>query len=739
MSAEEKRKLIRNSLVKTIVGVAVVVLVILMAVSTSVYYAKVEDRLFEERQAHLIEFTNKVAEVMDVTVEASWERLDAAEHILAQTDENVRREEELLDLLASLNEFGDNSATLVLAVDSQNRYYSSDGFSNYWSGADLQSILEDDGGKAVVSIPHLQNKTWLLFIKHLDSPVLLEDENRSVDRLMLAVDASSLEDRLSIQLFDGECYSYLINDEGVGLYQYTYGNSFIEDDNVLDTISDYEVLAGINHADMADAVVRGESVVQEFLYVDADTGESEKWFVSNAKVESSDWSILLFVPADVLGEYSVNLLNAATVFFAIAAVVFAAICTLMMFLVLAGRADKKLLQQEKESNMMLGEAARRAENANQAKSDFLSHMSHDIRTPINAIVGMTDIAIRHLDDKDRVEDCLNKIDGSSKHLFSLINDVLDMSRIESGKMNMNYEPFVLMECLENCTAIIEGQLVSKNLELFREFDLPENLTVISDELHLRQIFINLLGNSVKFTPEGGKIFFRASRMEKDERTVFHFEVEDTGIGMKPEFMTHIFEAFAQEDGGSRTTSKGTGLGMTITKEFVELMHGTIEVESTLNVGTKFTLEFPMEVAAQESTDSIMPEKDVDLQGMKVLLVEDNELNREIAQELLEDKGVLVTDAENGKMAVEIFERSEPGTFDLILMDVVMPVMNGLTAAKTIRESGKADAKTIPILAMTANAYEEDIRQTREAGMNKHISKPIEAKKLYSELAGFRKQ
>jgi CheY-like chemotaxis protein len=298
---------------------------------------------------------------------------------------------------------------------------------------------------------------------------------------------------------------------------------------------------------------------------------------------------------------------------------------------------------------------------------------------------------------------------------------------------------VLRECLDNCAAIIEGQVITKNLELIREFDLPEHLTVISDELHLRQIFINILGNSVKFTPEGGKIFFRASRREKDDRMVFHFELEDTGIGMKPEFLTHIFEAFAQEDGGSRTTSKGTGLGMTITKEFVELMHGTIAVESSLDVGTKFTLEIPMEVAAQESVGSTMPEEDVDLQGMKVLLVEDNELNREIAQELLEDKGVLVTAAENGKIAVEIFERSEPGTFDLILMDIVMPVMNGLTAARTIRESGKADAKTIPILAMTANAYEEDIRQTQAAGMNKHISKPIEAKKLYSELARFRKQ
>jgi CheY-like chemotaxis protein len=244
---------------------------------------------------------------------------------------------------------------------------------------------------------------------------------------------------------------------------------------------------------------------------------------------------------------------------------------------------------------------------------------------------------------------------------------------------------------------------------------------------------------VKFTPEGGKLFFRASRTRQDGKDMFHFELEDTGIGMKTEFLDHIFEAFSQEDNGARTTSKGTGLGMTITKEFVELMHGTIAVESTLDVGTRFTLEIPMEIAEEEAEDSAASDETSDLQGMKVLLAEDNELNMEIAKELLEDQGVLVTTAENGKAAVELFEQSEPGTFDLILMDIVMPVMDGLKAAKAIRELDREDAGTIPILAMTANAYEDDIRKTREAGMNKHISKPIEAKRLYAELARFRKQ
>jgi CheY-like chemotaxis protein len=363
-------------------------------------------------------------------------------------------------------------------------------------------------------------------------------------------------------------------------------------------------------------------------------------------------------------------------------------------------------------------------------------MSHDIRTPINGIVGMAAIAAKHLDDQEKVRDCLNKIEDSSEHLLSLVNDVLDMNRIESGKTTVAQQPFDLRECLGNCASIVAGQLMGREVTLVRDFEGIRHPHVIGDELHLRQVFINILGNAVKFTLDGGTITFRADELERSGQTIYHFEIEDTGIGMKQEYLPHLFEAFTQEDDGSRTTYKGTGLGMAITKKFMDLMGGTIQVESQLNVGTKFTLELPMAVDTVVHPEPVPVDVQFDLRGMRVLLVEDNDLNLEIAQEILEEQGVVVTTAENGQQAVERFQSAAPGDFDAILMDIMMPVLDGLSAAKIIRATQRPDAKTIPILAMTANAYDEDIRKTREAGMNAHLSKPIDVEMLYATLANF---
>jgi CheY-like chemotaxis protein len=322
-------------------------------------------------------------------------------------------------------------------------------------------------------------------------------------------------------------------------------------------------------------------------------------------------------------------------------------------------------------------------------------------------------------------------------LLKLINDVLDMSRIESGKTTIDVQAFNLRACLDNCADIIEGQLTDRDIELVRDFDKITEPYVFGDELHLRQIFINVLGNAVKFTRDGGKIYFKAKPIELDGKTAFRFRIQDTGIGMKQEYIPHLFEPFSQEDGGARTTYKGTGLGMAIVKQFVDMMGGTIEVESVLNAGTRFEIKIPMEI--DENAQKIAEagddeEREIDLTGMKILLVEDNELNLEIAQELLTEQGVVVTTARNGKFAVETFSATEQNEFDVILMDVMMPVMDGLEATRTIRAMDRPDARTIPIIAMTANAYDEDIRKTREAGMNAHLSKPIDVQRLYAQLA-----
>jgi signal transduction histidine kinase/CheY-like chemotaxis protein len=545
-----------------------------------------------------------------------------------------------------------------------------------------------------------------------------------------------MQRQFSISGFGKECYSYIINNTGRRLYQYTYENNFVESYNIFNAIESYPVVNGGDFQTLREAVKEDESTAIEFLYTDETTGEEREWFVANASIQESDWSVLLFVPADVLGASTNDLLNETLRSFVILSIIIIAIFILMMFVIIAGRADRKILREKEAANAKLEETVQRANDANAAKSEFLSRMSHDIRTPINAIIGMTGIALKHIDDKERVRDCLLKIDGSSQHLFSLINDVLDMSRIESGRTTMVKVAFNLSACVENCASIIEGQLATRDIELVREFEKMDNPYVLGDELHLHQVFINILGNAVKFTPDGGKIFFREKQIDIDGATGFRFEIEDTGIGMKEEYLPHLFEAFSQEDDGSRTTYKGTGLGMAIVKQFVEMMGGTVEVESALNIGTKVTIDMPMEIAEDSPEEEKYCRVRFDLRGMKVLLVDDNELNLEIAQELLEEQGIIVTTAEDGQEAIDVFKQSKLGDFDVILMDVMMPVMDGLVATKTIRAMKREDATKIPIIAMTANAYNEDVIKTAEAGMNAHLLKPIDVSKLYVTLASY---
>jgi signal transduction histidine kinase/CheY-like chemotaxis protein len=714
----------------------IVLLICLLAGLTVRYYSELNKQLFEERQLHLTEFTDKVTEVIDAIVEYSWRELRACEHIVINESEGIESGAELLSVLGSTDDFINADSTRVLAFDEKGSYYSSDGFSGYWRESSLIETSAADTQQAIVEIPHISNEVYFLFLERLDTPIELGENGRKITHIALAVSTSSMSEELSVSGFGENCYSYIINQAGRRLYKYTYENNFINGYNVLKSISGYRFINGGSYEDLATAIESGKSVAQEFIYLDEETQAERNWFVAMASVKSADWYVMLFVPTDVLGANTGELLNQTSRFFIILTLIVVIILTIFVYVLVTSQADKKLLRERELSNELLSQAAQKAEDASKAKGEFLSRMSHDIRTPINAVMGMTGIAVKHIDDKERVLDCLFKIEGSSQHLLSLLNDVLDMSRIESGKTGIVNERFDLSLCLESCAAIIEGQLSTRDLELVKEFENFEYPIVTGDELHLRQIFINILGNAVKFTLDGGKIYFRASHYERDGESIFRFEVEDTGIGMSEEFLPHIFEAFTQEDEGSRTNYKGTGLGMAITKQFTELMNGEIWVESELNKGTKFTLEIPLEINRDVKPDTKADEESFDLSGMRIMLVEDNELNMEIAEELLKEQGAEVTSVENGKLALELFEKSDAGTFDAILMDVMMPVMDGLTATQKIRATQKADAKTIPILAMTANAYDEDVRKTKEAGMNAHLSKPIDVVVLYKTLAKF---
>ena len=432
-----------------------------------------------------------------------------------------------------------------------------------------------------------------------------------------------------------------------------------------------------------------------------------------------------------------NFVDTTVIYFSILSVIVILLFLFSIFVLSSSKNDKKMMLEQQESNRVLSQEAEIANKANKAKSKFLSHMSHDIRTPINGIIGMTNIALSNIDNKDKVEECLQKIDVASSHLLSLINDILDMSRIENGKVTISTEPLDIHYILDECTAIIEGHLENRNIKFITEVGSFSYPYFKGDELHLLQILINILGNAVKFTPDGGKIYFRVKEGKKRDNIInYRFEVEDTGIGMKQEYLAHIWDPFSQEDNTSRSEYKGTGLGLAITKQLVTLLDGDITVESQEQVGSKFTVKLPFEIT-EESTVPLAQNDNINLKGFKILLVEDNELSKEIEKDILENHGAIITEADNGEEAVNIFCSSRVNRFDLILMDVMMPIMDGLTATKTIRALERADAKNIPIIAMTANAYEEDIEMTLKAGMNAHLSKPIEINKFLKTIDKFR--
>lgn len=385
------------------------------------------------------------------------------------------------------------------------------------------------------------------------------------------------------------------------------------------------------------------------------------------------------------------------------------------------------------------EALKEAQNANAAniaKTTFLNHMSHDIRTPMNAIVGFTDIALKLKPDR-KVENYLKKIRQSSEYLMTLINDVLDISRIESGKLEYKPVPVDLGDMVNTVLSIARGYTENRDLIFTVSTEKLKNPYVMADELRIREVLLNIISNAVKFTKDGGTISFAAeSRPGKDEQHIIvRFRISDTGIGMSEEFQTRIFDEFSQENNGARTSYKGTGLGMAIAKRYVDLMGGKIEVSSRQGVGSTFTVEIPLLIA--EHVPAEKEEKlrnDIAVRGLHVLLAEDNDLNAEIAVTLLEEKGMIVTRTADGKSALTQFCNTAPGTFELILMDIMMPEMNGYETTKAIRNMpDRPDGKKIPIIAMTANAFAEDIRAALDAGMDGHVAKPVDMGVLLSVI------
>ena len=553
-------------------------------------------------------------------------------------------------------------------------------------------------------------------------------------------DFSVIIDRYHTDAFSGKSIVYVMNDSGTKLYSTDLENQnqVFVGRNIYSILEGMTYTHGNSYASCMQALEEtGNSVANTSL-------NGTEYYLCLHQMIDTNWVLLLAIPAQYVATNTQIVVDSVvkTLFWA----GFALVIIFVIILAISMRMQQKeqLYRKEQENSEKLEasrqkaeEAFKVAEAANKAKSTFLNNMSHDIRTPMNAIIGFTNIALKHSPPPE-IKSCLDKISDSSEHLLALINDVLDISRIESGKTQYEPTPVDIAEVSDSVLTIVYGYLSNRNITFKTDLGEPLTRYVLTDAVRVREVLVNILGNAVKFTNDGGTVTYAVSYLPgKDDRYInVRYRISDTGIGMSEEFVDHIFEEFSQEEHGARTQYKGTGLGMTITKRYVDLIGGTISVESKKGTGSTFTVELPMEI-----TDACEVEKkdysagNIDLTGLKVLLAEDNDLNAEIAIVQIEELGMQITRAADGEEAVSFFAEKPQGTFDLILMDVMMPKMNGYKATKAIRGlQNRPDADTIPIIAMTANAFAEDVQASLDAGMNGHLSKPIAMDEVIKTIA-----
>ncbi len=723
------RKKKKGALAAPVQIAVMLLLVAAMGLFTSVFYRSMEREVYLERTAYLKEITAQVVSTADAASTAQW---DLASIFAAQLQEACPTREELPAFIkreeASFGQVG----LSLLAFDEEGNYYDAGGHRVRWSGS--IAVIDAQAPEHQVEITTLPTTTSsideMVFVQRMAAPAALEAGAAPLTHVAVVRDMAVFNEKLQVPSFEGQGENYIISSAGTKIYRGQTPSSVIGDVyNVLKPLEKLTFQYGSSYEELRQAVAEGKSCSLEFIAADG-----SHYYAASSPMANNGWSLLSIVPSEVVSARMQAFMNQALIGMGLIALVVVIAISLAALLVLRYRASQRRMRQQAEINVALEKAARAAQEASQAKTVFLSHMSHDIRTPINGIMGMTDIATRNMDDPARLRDCLAKITSASRHLLSLVNDVLDMSRIESGKVQIEESPFYVDSLLDGCYSVIAGQALEHKLILKKDFSGVTQPYLRGDELHLRQILINILGNAVKFTPEGGTVQFTArDRVTAEGRAELTVVIADNGVGMSEEFQQKIFEPFSQEDDSSRSKYQGTGLGMSIVKQLLDLMGGSVVLESTPGQGSSFTVQLALPIEQAPSRETGAGSAEANLSGMRVLLVEDNELNMEIAQYVLEDCGVQVTPAWNGQEAVEVFTKSPAGSFDTILMDVMMPVMDGMEAARAIRASGRADAASVPIVAMTANAYAEDRKAALAAGMDRHLTKPLERADLVRTL------
>ena len=563
-------------------------------------------------------------------------------------------------------------------------------------------------------------------------------------------DHSKLDSMLSVKSYNGNAYLFMLDNDGNITYTNQKEDKFFRNYFLLKHLKGDQAITE-EEADSLQKKLDGREQGVELL------GSDKPYYLGYCPIENNNTMLICIVEKsvvdNVLKDYQKTIVFETILMAGFILLLFDGLfCSISRRSLAEQKAEyekrnneiqTQAMKEMEESNKKLKkakdittEALQTAENANKAKTDFLSNMSHDIRTPMNAIIGMTSLIRHDAGNKAKVIEYADKIDISSQHLLGIINDILDMSKIEAGKTVFKYTDFSMPDLIEELNTIFQPQIAERNQTLMVIKENIRHEWVNGDQVHLMQIFSNLLSNAVKYTQEGGKIQFLVEECETKSSVYakYRFLVSDNGMGMSADFKETIFDPFTRAEGSVTNKIQGTGLGMAITRNLVEAMGGTIDVESELGQGSCFEVLIDLRIAEDRSVSSTVQEEkneqnDNIFQGMRFLCAEDNELNAEILTELLKIEGAECTICENGEEILKTFEKSAPGDYDMILMDVQMPVMNGYEATKAIRRSSHELAKKIPIIAMTANAFSEDIQHSLAAGMNAHVSKPVEMRVL----------
>ena len=720
-------------------GAFALVLVVLLTMGIVYLRSFFMEQAAQERSSQLKEMSGQICVNLDYNLEAHWNLVAGIKGELRH--HSYANESELRQGIAEIEQIfrTDLYGCRVMLLDSMGTGYTTDGPVGIWD--DLKFLADGTYRHTFVSDTSNVKGTFLAFCQKLTDGSK-ENENNNYTHLVLLKDIKTIKKYYTTESYGGHAATYIINKNGTLAYYDANNDDFIGARNMYKALAEGSYLGGKDFAKVKQELDDKGIATANVMFKD------KEYFYCLNTLKDYNMTVMLMLPAEFVAVSTMSMLQSSLMVQVVFTVILLCLSALALISFVRAQRNSERIKLERQTNQQLNklrmaaeDALHVAESANKAKSTFLSNMSHDIRTPMNAIIGFTTLALSSITEQEKVKDYLGKILSSSNHLLSLINDILDMSRIESGKVVLEEQETNLAVLADELEHLLSEQAKAQGLELKVDYSKLRDRDVFCDKTRLNQVLLNLLSNAVKFTPAGGHVSFTLTQLEQlsPGKGVYEIRVKDDGIGMTAEFTKRVFEPFERERTSTVSKIQGTGLGMAIAKNIIDMMGGTIDLHTKKGEGTEFVLRLELVLQAQPKPveakqQELLPEASSEsFAGKRLLLVEDNELNREIACMILCKYGFELETAENGQEAVEMVAAAAPGYYDLVLMDIQMPIMDGHEATRRIRALENPELAKVPIVAMTANAFDEDRRAAKDCGMNGFISKPINMQEVIQAL------